>query len=104
MLIHIIECRFRNLKGEQIRFIAEREIRDTDFDSTLEDIYHGQVENVIRVDAIDRKANTCKDVSAVFATAIIRLARSRMETIGGGVLDFVEEHAGLQRANLVRAE
>lgn len=91
--IHIIEADVI-LNGRRNAVFVERDRDDTDWETTVRDIMSGQVENVRHVWRAEEDINWFEEVSEDVAGEI--LSRLDREPIGG-LLDFLEEHLGIER-------
>jgi hypothetical protein len=93
--IFFVECD-AIINGRRIGFWAERDPKSNGRGSTVLDIKTGQLENVRRVLSVDLEINWSEDVSEDIAREVLALFASDREEPTGSVLDFLEEHLGVE--------
>lgn len=75
--------------------LVERSPDEWGLDATVDDILHGQVENVVAVFCWNPVEHTADDVTEDIARAVANKAYQGNHTPSRGVIDFIENNAGL---------
>lgn len=78
--------------------VAERDIADLDFKTTVADIATGQIEDMVQVIECNPVEGTCLDVTEEAALAVVSYWADENEPLTRWKYDFVEQYAGVRTA------
>jgi hypothetical protein len=81
---------------------VERDDADCDFIGTADDIWSGQIENVVQVISLNVAREECEDVSKDIARAICARAEREVTKLRPDLVDFCEHHLGIAAVNGLR--
>lgn len=94
-VLYFIEVEAR-IQGRRVTYLAERDMNDTGRDATISDIHKRQVEGVQRVFEGDLSTGKFRDVSFEIAEEVLARLSADQQEPDGDLLDFLEEHLGVQ--------
>lgn len=99
--LYIIECQ----ASDRTRYIRERDTDRMGRSNTIDDIYSGQVENVVSVFAFNISEGWCRDVTEDIARDCLDKACDEdFGRIPDCVLPLIERHMGFTEINEALAE